>query len=69
MSGQTNPGFGNGCLKLVLISFLVLGTALLFKTAGEGQGAGVKRRGFLYMILLPGAYVAWSHFQKADPKE
>ncbi len=48
---------------------MVLGTALLFKTAGEGQGAGVNRRGFLYMILLPGAYLAWSHFQKAYLKK
>ena len=69
MSGQTNPGFGNGCPKLVLISFMVLGTALLFKTAGEAQGAGVNRRGFVYMILLPGAYFARSHFQEAYLKK
>ena len=69
MSGQTNPRVGNGCLKVVLISFIVLGTALFFKTAGEGQGAGVNRSGFLYMVLLPGAYFAWSHLQKAYPKK
>jgi hypothetical protein len=69
MSGQINQRLGNGCLKFVLISFMVLGAALFFKTAGEGQGAGVNRRGFLYMILLPGAYLAWSHFQKAYPKK
>jgi hypothetical protein len=69
MSSQVNKRLGNGGLKFVLISFMVLGTALFFKTTGQGQGAGVNRRGFLYMILLPGAYLAWSHFQKAYPKK
>ena len=69
MSGQTTPGQKNGCLKLMLISFMVLGAALFFKTAGEDERAGVNRRGFLYMILLPGAYLAWSHFQKTFPKK
>lgn len=69
MSDKTNPRVGNGCLKVVLISFIVLGTALFFKTAGEGPGAGVNRRGFLYMVVLPGAYLAWSHLLKAYPKK
>ena len=69
MSHHTKPGLGNGCLKLVLIAFMVLGAALLLKTAGEGQAAGANRRGFLYMILLPGGYLAWTHFQKAFPKK
>jgi len=69
MSSHIKQGLGNGCLKLVLIAFIVLGAALLLRTAGEDQGAGANRSGFLYMILLPGGYLAWTHFQKAFPKK
>lgn len=69
MSGGPKQGPRNGCLKIMLISFMVMGAALILKTAGEDQGAGVNRRGLLYMILLPGAYLAWIHFQNSILKK
>jgi hypothetical protein len=52
-----------GCLQLLLLSFMLLGTALFFKNAGAGQETSIDRRGFVYMIALPGACLAWLRFR------
>lgn len=69
MSERPRQGPKNGCLKIMLISFMVMGAALILKTAGEDQGAGVNQRGLLYMILLPGTYLVWIQFQKFNLKK
>lgn len=63
MNRPKNPR-KTGCLQLLLLSFMLLGAALLLKTGGAGQGTDIDRRGFLYMIALPGAYLAWLRLRK-----
>lgn len=52
-----------GCLQLLLLSFMLPGAALFLKSGGAGQGTGIDRRGFVYMIALPGACLAWLRFR------
>lgn len=53
-----------GCLQPVLIAFMLLGAALFVKTGGEGRGAGIDRRGFLYMAALSGGCLVWLRLRK-----